>query len=186
MGDAEHRTALPLLSAYKYGLAARRLLETATGGVKLRRSPCYLNLLQLSAYLAPLALAVPFLVLDALGVWREHTLALVYTIIHTLAVFTLRLCVYFSIRCLPASTQIEEHRTTDSDDDSSVEITSFHGALSFMFSLKAHHPSTSPLSPGLPSPLPRLVLHPPPSCSDRPPPPGRSGGGVCGGLAGHL
>ena len=136
MGDVEQRTSIsvPLLNSYKYGLATRRLLQTATGGLKLRRSPCYINLPQLAIYLVPLLLAIPFIILDSLGVWKEHYLALVYTLIHTLVIFTLRLCVYCTRRYQPTITANE--RLSNDDDDDEIDIKSCYGTLSFIFHSK--------------------------------------------------
>ena len=166
MGDAVQ--SVPLLSSYKHGLVARRIFQTATGGLKLRRSLCCLNLLQLLVYLAPLALAVPFLTLDALGVWREHYLALVYVFIHTLAVFTLRLCVHCSTRGLEGGnpTNQSELQHHDGEDDA-LEITSCHSALSFVchsqhvVSLVLHSLLVSPLLSLTSSYilLPRVLTH---------------------------
>ena len=69
---------LPLLSSYKHGLARRRLLSTLTGGVRLQRVPWPLHLLQLSLWLSPLLLSLPFVVLEALSVWNRYLLALIY------------------------------------------------------------------------------------------------------------
>ena len=131
MGDAG-RTAVPLLSGYKYGLAWSRLLETATGGLKLRASQCRLNLLQLPLYLFPLALATPFIIMDALGVWREHYLAAVYALAHTLAVLSIRTSVYCSARLARRETNDDD----DDDDESETTACCSHRSLSFVFSSK--------------------------------------------------
>ena len=131
MGDAEYRTVVPLLSSYKHALAWRRLLGTATGGLKLRKSPCRLNLLQLALYLFPLALALPFIVLDALGVWREYYLAVIYAFIHTLTVVSVRMSVYCSMRRYR-----QEREFDDDDDDANITSCCSHNSLSFIFSPK--------------------------------------------------
>lgn len=133
MGDAEHRTIVPLLNSYKRGLATRRLLQTATGGLKLQKAPCYIHLLQFTLYLSPLILAIPFVILDALGVWREYYLALGYAFIHTLAIFTLVLGVW----CIRRYTDIRNQDIPPFDDDT-IEVTSCcsYGTLSFIFQSK--------------------------------------------------
>lgn len=134
MGDAEHRTVVPLLNGYKRGLATRRLLQTATGGLKLQKAPCYIHLLQLALYLSPLLLAIPFVILDALGVWNEYYLALVYTCIHTLATFTLRLSVYCIRRCTITN---QDTPTDNHFEDDTVEVTSCYDTLFFIFRSKS-------------------------------------------------
>ena len=132
MGDAAgYRTVVPLLSSYKHGLAVRRLLGTATGGLKLRKSPCRLNLLQLTLYLFPLALALPFIILDALGVWREYYLAAIYAIIHTVTVISARMGVYCGLR---RSRQTQ--RETEDDDDLDITSCFSYNSLHFVFSPK--------------------------------------------------
>ena len=131
MGDAEHRTTLPLLNSYKYGLARRRLLQTVSGGLRLQKAPCYIHLLQLTIYLFPLALASPFIVLDAVGVWNEYYLAIAYTFIHALTIITLRLGVYCSMKGTGQECE-------DDDDDDSIDVTACcsHSTLAFIFSSK--------------------------------------------------
>ena len=127
MGDVRHhQTVVPLLNSYKHGLVARRLLGTATGGIKL--NSWRLNLLQLSLYLSPVILALPFIVLDALGTWIDYYIAAVYAIVHTLAVFAVRL----TLHCVRCSTPHQERELDD------IEITSFcsRNSHSFVFSSK--------------------------------------------------
>lgn len=136
MEDPGHRTVVPLLNGYKRGLATRRLLQTATGGLKLQKAPCYIHLLQLTLYFSPLLFAIPFVVLDALGVWNEYYLALVYAFIHTLAIFTLRLSVYCIRRCTDITNQ---DTPPDNFDEDTVEVTSCcsYGTLFFIFRSKS-------------------------------------------------
>ena len=139
MGDAENRTTVPLLNSYKYGLVARRLLQTVTGGLKLQRAPCYVHLCQLAIYVAPLALAVPFVVLDGLKVWNEYYLALVYAFIHTLTHFTLRIVVCCSRKSSHVQEDARTERQLDDDDEDVIEVTSCcsHSTLLFIFHFKS-------------------------------------------------
>ena len=136
MGDADHRTIVPLLNSYKRGLAARRLLQTATGGLKLQKAPYYIHLLQFTLYLSPLILAIPFILLDAFGVWNEYYLALVYTFIHTLAIFTLVLGVLLVRRYTDSANQ--DISPDNQFDDDTIEVTSCcsYATLSFIFQSK--------------------------------------------------
>ena len=145
MGDAENRTRVPLLNSYKYGLVTRRLLQTVTGGLKLQKAPCYVHLLQFTIYVAPLTLAVPFLVLDGLKVWNEYYLALVYAFIHTLTHFTMRIAVCCIRKCSHAEEDARTERQLDDNDDV-IEVTSCcsHSTLFFIFHSKS---------------LPSLLLH---------------------------
>ena len=136
MGDADQRTAVPLLNSYKYGLVARRLLQTATGGLRLRRAPCLLHALQFTFYLSPLALAVPFIILDALGVWNEYYLALVYAFIHTLAGISLSTWVHCVKKMRRSERRQFDRRLDDDDDDDAIDVASCHDALDFLFHSK--------------------------------------------------
>ena len=148
MRDAENRTTVPLLNSYKHGLVRRRLLQTVTGGLKLQRAPCYVHLLQSTIYVVPLALAIPFVVLDGLKVWNEYYLALVYAFIHTLALFTLRLSVYCSRKCVHADRGAgTETQLEDDDDDDAIEAVTSCCSQSTLFFI---FPSKS---------LPSLLLH---------------------------
>ena len=73
--------SLPLLNEYKYGIARRRLLQTATGGLKLRRAPWYVHVFQIGIWTAPLLLYVPFLVLAEVALWNVYYLGIVYALL---------------------------------------------------------------------------------------------------------
>lgn len=69
---------VPLLSSYKYGLLRRRLAQTLLGGARIRRVPYYVYLIQGGLWLLPLALSIPFIILDGLRVWNQYLLAGIY------------------------------------------------------------------------------------------------------------
>lgn len=136
MGDATQRTVVPLLSSYRHNLAIRRLLETATGGLKLRTSHCRMNLFQLALYFFPLALALPFIVLDALEVWEVHYLAAVYAFIYTVAVFSVRTGVYCSLKNSQRSQQEREFGDDNDHDETDMASCCSYNSLFFIFSSK--------------------------------------------------
>ena len=126
MGDPENWTVVPLLNSYKYGLARRRFLQTATGGLRLQRAPCSIHVLQLLLYLGPVIAAAPFIALDAVAVWNEYYLSLVYSCATALVIFSLRAtetCVRWRKR---ATVQIaaSEGARAQHNDEERVEITS--------------------------------------------------------------
>ena len=71
-------TNVPLLNQYKHSLLRRRLLQSLTGGVKIRKAPWYIHLIQLSLWIAPFLFALPFIVISSLGLWNQYYNALVY------------------------------------------------------------------------------------------------------------
>ena len=71
--------SVPLLNEYKYGIARRRLLQTATGGLKLRKAPWYVHVFQIGIWTAPLLLYIPFLVLAEAASWNVYYLGIVYS-----------------------------------------------------------------------------------------------------------
>lgn len=84
---------VPLLNQYKYGLLRRRLLALMTGGLNIRRAPWLLHVIQVSLWISPVLLSVPFVVVDALRLWNQYYIALVYAIVMALFSLTLELCV---------------------------------------------------------------------------------------------
>ena len=139
MGDAEHRTTVPLLNGYKHGLATRRLLQTVTGGLKLQKAPCYIHLLRLSIYLSPLVFAIPFIIVDSVGVWNEYYLAFVYAFIYTLTVFALRISVYCAMKCTHAEGDNYPQSDRQFNNDNTIEGTSCcsYSTLFFIFHSKS-------------------------------------------------
>ena len=126
MGDAENWTIVPLLNGYKYGLARRRFLQTATGGLRLQKAPCSIHVLQLLLYLSPAIAAAPFIALDAAAVWNEYYLSLVYSCATALVIFSLRAtetCVRWRKR---ATVQIaaSDGARVQLNDEERVDITS--------------------------------------------------------------
>ncbi len=86
---ADYNEPVPLLNQYKYGLVRRRLLAVITGGLNIRKVPWTLHLIQITLWLAPLFLSVPFIVVDSLRLWNEYYTALVYAI--TVSLYSLLL-----------------------------------------------------------------------------------------------
>lgn len=72
--------AVPLLNNYKHGLLRRRLFQTLLGGVRIRKVPWYIYLIQAGLWTFPLGLSIPFIVIDGLDLWNTYLLALVYGI----------------------------------------------------------------------------------------------------------
>ena len=82
---------VPLLNQYKHALLRRRLLQTLTGGLKLRQAPRYIHLIQLTLWTAPFLIALPFIVISALHLWNSYYLALIYGFTLGLAVLVLEI-----------------------------------------------------------------------------------------------
>ena len=142
MEDVEQRTIVPLLNGYKYGLARRRLLQTATGGLRLQRAPCYVHLLQIVLYFSPLACAAPFIITDALRVWNEYYLSLISASIYTLLVFALRLGVYCVRRYARAQGEGESMDADSSaqfDDEDGNQFTSCISYNTLYFITRSKH-----------------------------------------------
>lgn len=90
---ADYSGPVPLLNEYKYGLARRRLLAVITGGLNIRRAPWPLHVLQITFWLAPLFLSVPFIVVDALVLGNQYYIALGYAAVVSLYSLVLQLIV---------------------------------------------------------------------------------------------
>ena len=69
---------IPLLNQYKHALFRRRFIQTLTGGVRIRRAPWYIHLIQLSLWTAPFVFALPFIIISSLYLWNPYYVALVY------------------------------------------------------------------------------------------------------------
>lgn len=76
-------TAAPLLNEYKYQLLLTRLVQTITGGVKIRKQlPHYAHVLQWLLWLLPFFLSLPFLGVSF--VWNGYYLGAIYGVLITL------------------------------------------------------------------------------------------------------
>ena len=82
---------VPLLNQYKHALLRRRLLQTLTGGLKIRQAPWYIHLTQLTLWIVPFITALPFIVVSALHLWNDYYLALIYGFIDGLYVLILEI-----------------------------------------------------------------------------------------------
>ncbi len=132
---------VPLLNQYKHALLRRRLLQTLTGGLKIRRAPWYIHLIQLTLWIAPFVIALPFIVVSALHLWNEYYLALIYGFINGLSVLLLEI-IGVTIRC---RRQHADNGVGDAqlDDEDSVDFTlesccSFE-TFDFIFARKKLH-----------------------------------------------
>ena len=126
---------VPLLNHYKYGLLRRRLIQTVLGGPRIRRVPWYIHVIQIGLLLVPLALSIPFIVIDGLRLWNQYLIALLYGI--TMALFDLVQGVIVAlIRWRHQRNNFEVVEIDDEED--SVEISSCLGAetVEFIFSRK--------------------------------------------------
>ncbi len=90
---------VPLLNHYKYDLLRRRMLAVITGGLNIRRAPWLLHFIQIVLWVSPFLLSVPFVVVDALKLWNQYYIALVYAIVMVLFSLTLELCVVVWRHC---------------------------------------------------------------------------------------
>lgn len=130
---------IPLLNKYKYGLSRRRFLQTLTGGLKLRKAPWYAHLIQLALWIGPLLLCLPFIVLEALGVWNEYYLASVYGCVMGGGVLALGV----SGACIRRHCVVDVPPVADIqlDDEESIDFTSCCELemFNFIFSKKKVH-----------------------------------------------
>ena len=87
-------TLPPLLNEYKYGLAARRALQTFTGGLKLQKVPCYLHIIQVISWFLPLLISTPFH--GVVFVWNSpYYLGIAYGVLSSVVVFLLNVIVWW-------------------------------------------------------------------------------------------
>ena len=137
----DHRL-IPLLSEYKHGLSRRRFLQTLTGGVKVCRAPWYIHAIQLLLWIAPTLLCVPFIILEALGVWSPYFLALVYGCIAGLGVLLLDI-IGLCVRYHASSVTDIEGISPQLDDEDSVDFSGsscFHlETFDFIFAKRKLH-----------------------------------------------
>ena len=129
------RMVIPLLNEYKFSLSRRRALQTLFGGARIRKLPWFIHVTQLVLWIAPLVLSIPFIILDALGVWNEYFLALVYGCIMGVSVLIVNVVVFLRRRQIK-DTQMP--RIEFDDEEESVNISSHFGidAIDFIFSPK--------------------------------------------------
>ncbi len=145
---------IPLLNEYKHGLTRRRLLQTATGGLSLRRLPWFIHLSQSSLYTAPLLLGLPFVVLDVLHVWNPHYLAVLYGCLVSLVMLALAMTGVCVRRRGTSITGVEttDVQVGDDEEEDVMEFTSCFSLETFKFIFaqkKSHSVLLHPLTSGL-------------------------------------
>ena len=131
------QTSAPLLNKYKLGLLRRRILQVITGGLNIRRAPCSAHVIQLCLWLSPLLIAIPFVIVDALGLWSPYYTALVYAVTIGLYSLLLEICVVI-VRLLKGGV----FTSVQSDDEQDgILFTSLcdRAAIDFIFSKKHIH-----------------------------------------------
>ena len=112
---------VPLLNQYKHALLRRRLLQTITGGLKLRRAPWYIHLIQLMLWTAPFLIALPFVIISALRLWNNYYLALIYGFTQGLAVLLLEI-IGVIVRCKQQHADNCNVGDTQLDDEESIDF----------------------------------------------------------------
>lgn len=112
---------VPLLNQYKYALLRRRLFQTLTGGLKIRRAPWYIHLIQLTLWIAPFVTALPFIIISALHLWNDYYLALIYGFLQGLTVLLLEI-VGVIVRYRQRRHADNVVGDTDLDDEESIDI----------------------------------------------------------------
>ena len=133
-------TNVPLLNQYKHALLRRRLLQTLTGGLKIRRAPWYIHLIQLTLWTAPFLNALPFVIVSALRLWNEYYLALTYGSIQGLSVLLLEI-VGVIVGCRQqhadnvGDTQLDDEESVDFAFESCCTFETFY----FIFARKKLH-----------------------------------------------
>ena len=111
------RGTVPLLNQYKHALLRRRLLQTITGGSKIRKAPWYVHLIQASLWIAPFLLALPFIVVSSLRVWNQYYIALTYGSLLGLATLPVEIC-----RCIVSRYDSEVEDGQLDDEEESVDF----------------------------------------------------------------
>ena len=160
MANSESSDPIPLLNEYKYALSRRRILQTLTGGLKFRRAPWYVHLIQLVLWFAPLLLCSPFIVLEAVGLWNPYYLATVYGCVMGGGVLVLGVtgaCVRKRNQVAPsvANAQLDDEESVDFSSCCKLET------FNFIFSKKKIHSLIlHPLISGLFSFAGSLMLFP--------------------------
>lgn len=143
---------IPLLNQYKHGLTRRRLLQTATGGLRLRRLPCHVHLVQLFLYSFPLLSGLPFIVLDLTHVWSPYYLATVYGCLIgmlTLASAIAQMCIGHH-KASSVEGRSVEPRVGDGEEEDAVDDISCFSLDTFIFApKKIHSVLIHPLTSGL-------------------------------------
>ena len=161
MANSESSEPIPLLNEYKYALSRRRILQTLTGGLKLRKAPWYTHLIQLLLWVAPLLLCLPFIVLEAVGVWNRYYLATVYGCVMGGGVLVLGV----TGACVRRRSQVVAPSVANAqlDDEESIDFSSCCEleTFNFIFSKKKIHSLIlHPLISGLFSFAGSLMLFP--------------------------
>ena len=119
--DNSPTALVPLLNQYKHALARRRLLETLTGGLKLRRAPWYIHLIQLTLWIAPFIIALPFIIISTPHLWNEYYVAVIYGFIQGTSVLSLEIIgAIIRYRCLNIDNAGADAQL---DDEESVDFT---------------------------------------------------------------
>lgn len=135
--DSLHATLnVPLLNQYKHALLRRRLLQTITGGSKIRQAPWYVHLIQLILWIAPFLLAVPFIVISSLHLWNQYYIALTYGSLLGLATLPVEIC-----RCIVSRyTEVEDGQLDDEDSaDFVLDSCCSFETFDFIFARKKLH-----------------------------------------------
>ena len=134
-----------LLNEYKHIVLRRRVLQTLTGGVKIRKAPYYIHIIQLIFWVFPLLVSVPVIILDALRVWNSYYLALAYGCVMGAAVMVLSVisvCVrYHHSHTSVAKFGRRDHAGARLDDEESIDFESCldFETFEFIFSQKKTH-----------------------------------------------
>lgn len=152
---SHHSTHPPLLNQYKHALLRRRLLQSLTGGPKIRRAPWYIHIAQLALWTTPLVFALPFIVISSLRLWNPYYLTLIYGFIQGFAALLLEMMgVVIRYQHNKKNILSSEIRDPQLDDEESVDFApesccSFE-TFDFVFACKKLHSLIlHPLASGL-------------------------------------
>lgn len=137
--SATSRVVVPLLSSYKHGLLRRRLFRTLLGGVRIRKVPWYIHLIQAGIWGLPLVLSIPFIIVDGLRLWDQYFLALIYALM--LGIFVLVEGLVVAFLRFRSRQSINFLENEFDDEQNSIEIHSCCGMemVDFIFSPKKIH-----------------------------------------------
>lgn len=126
---------VPLLNSYKHGLLRRRLFQTILGGVRIRKVPWHIYLIQAGLWMYPLCFSIPFIILDGVNVWNRYLLALIYGTSIGMVVLVKGLVVHM-LRWRQRTTNFNTNELDDEQED--IEILTCCGMdfISFIFSPK--------------------------------------------------
>lgn len=131
------QTSAPLLNKYKLGLLRRRILQVITGGLNIRKAPCSAHVIQLCLWFSPLLFTIPFIIVDALGLWNPYYTALVYAVTVGLYSLLLEVCVVI-VRHLRGGV-LASVQPDDEQDGILFTSACDRAAIDFIFSRKRIH-----------------------------------------------